>query len=80
MAKISSWFFENGNPKNIHGFWSQVHKQIFGTLRQMRLHSVDARHSVADRIGMAEEIIFTLEIYQAKFLMTVQKKWSKIVE
>ena len=57
-----------------------MHKQIFGTLRQMRLHYVDARHSVADRIGMAKEIIFTLEIYQAKFLMTVQKKWSKIVE
>ena len=59
MAKISCWFVEYGKPKNIHGFWSLVHKHWYGKVIK-RLHSVDAQVSAADGTGMVKERLSTL--------------------
>ena len=50
------------------------------TLRQTKLHSVNVQLSVGDRIGMVKERSSTIKIYQVTFLMTLQNKWSKVLE
>ena len=64
---------------------SEVKYTNIGTVRQTRLHSVDAQVSAADGIGMAKERLSTLtwrlhNDLANEVLMTVQKKCSKIVE
>ena len=64
---------------------SEVKYTDIGTVRQTRLHSVDAQVSVAAGIGMVKERLSTLtwrlhNDLANEVLMTVQKKCSKIVE
>ena len=64
---------------------SEVKYTNIGTVRQTKLHSVDAQVSAADGIGMVKERLSTLtwrlhNDLANEVLMTVQKKCSKIVE
>ena len=51
---------ENGKPKNIHGFWSQVHKHWCGKANKTSFRGWLWMVSVADRIGIVKERLSTL--------------------
>ena len=60
MENISCWSVENGKPKNIHGFWSQVHKHWYGKANKTSFRGWPWTVSVADRIGIVKERLSTL--------------------
>ena len=63
MAQISCSYIERQKMESQKTFMgSEVKYTNIGTLRQTRLHSVDAQLSVAYRIGMVKERFSTLNL------------------